>query len=62
MDYVREYEEQYGIYEGGSEMDGEECNKLESAREEVVVEKEISLQEEMLLYYGSNMLAGYMRD
>ena len=34
MDDVSKYNEQGGIYEGGSEMDGEECTDLDSAREE----------------------------
>ena len=57
-----EYEEEYGIYEGDSDMYGQECNKLESAREGFVVEKTIAPEEEMMVYDGSNMLDGYIKD
>ena len=43
-------------------MDGKELNDLESAREEAMVEKTITLDEEILVDDGINMLYGYMRD
>ena len=42
-------------------MDGEECNDLESAREEAMVDKPIKIEEEMVLDDGRNMLSGYTR-
>ena len=42
-------------------MDGDECNESESSREEAMVDKEIELEEEIVLDYGIEILDGYMR-
>ena len=42
-------------------MDGDECNEWESSREEAMVDKEIELEEEMVLDDGIEILDGYMR-
>ena len=57
MEDVREEEEDDGIYEWGSDMDGEEYNDLESKRDEAMV----SIEGEMGVDDGRNMLVGYMR-
>ena len=45
MEDVREDYEEDGIYDGDSGTDGEEWTKLESAREEDMVDTEIVLEE-----------------
>ena len=58
MEDVREGEEQGGTYEIGSDINVEEYNKLESAREEFMVQKSVELEEEMVVDDGRNMLSG----
>ena len=45
MEDEREDEEEGIIYYGDSDIYAEECNKLESAREEAMIEKEIALED-----------------
>ena len=61
VENIREDEEGSIIYEGDSEMGGDECNEWESSREEAMVDKEIELEEEMVLDDGIEILDGYMR-
>ena len=61
MEDEREDEEEGIIYYGDSDIYGEECNKLESAREEAMVEKVISLEEEMVVDDRRKILDGYMK-
>ena len=62
MEDIREGEEEVGIYEEDNDMDEEVFNELESAREESMVEREMSIEEEIVVDDGINMLDGYMRD
>ena len=61
MESLRKAEEEGGIYEGYSDIYEEVFNDLESAREEAMVEKAISLEGEIVVDDGRDMLAGYMR-
>ena len=62
MDNTKEYEEEGGIYEQGSDMDGEECNDGGIARKELMVEKAIKIWEEMVLDNWRKMLDWYTID
>ena len=61
MENVRDLLSMWTQYEGDSEMGGDECNEWESSREEAMVDKEIELEEEMVLDDGIEILDGYMR-
>ena len=58
MDYFNKYKEKGLIYEGEIDMDVEEFYGLDIAREMAMVEKEVTLEYDMVVDDGRNVLAG----